>query len=751
MHNLMPILIVAVAVATVLNVVLKRFGMPTVIGFIFTGAIIGPAFGIHIHGNQQLEHIAEFGVVFLMFTIGLEFSFAHLKSMKKEVFLFGALQVLCTSAVLAVGLQIALNLGYKGAIIAGAGLALSSTAIVLKLLNESGKIKAPFGRNSLGILIFQDMAVIPILLMITIFTNKDKSIAELLLKTSLDAVLALGILVLIGKFALGRLFKMVSNTNSKEIYMGSILLTVVGASYIAHHFGFSYSLGGFIAGMMIADTIYKYQVEADLIPFRDLLLGVFFVSVGLQIDPMIVVKNIIWVVLLCFTVMTLKTLVLFTILWITGTQKKDAVKTAITLSEVGEFALVVFSLLMASKMLDATLVQVFMVTIVLSMVFTPFILNNMDKVVDWFVKRSITDTKIMEEGTTGGRVILCGYGAFGEAVSARLDQTDINHTIITNNTDEYIRARESGKSAIFGDASDRQLLENLHIREAMSTVVAIDNFEKVRQVMAAITLLDPELKIIARVANEQDKRHLAEFNNELLLDGNSHAAALLVDQISRSRLLALETSNLKYLGAYSPDNPVQAIGLVQSEQTRLLDIISGSFNGLREERDIMHLKALHDSFEVLGDIIANAISDIMNDTSLAPAEYEKINTLMENQQQLISINNTMIDLARNFKKLERVEKTRKFSQRSVEALDAILLSLKDLAHDYSEDYLNIIKTLTSDEGGGISKIRQTYLGVEKDLAPETKALFLASTNSMARLRQLFGRVGGNYEKLAQAS
>jgi CPA2 family monovalent cation:H+ antiporter-2 len=440
MNDIILTLIFAVAIATVLNVALKRFGIPTVIGYILTGAIIGSAFHIHVHGNEQLEHIAEFGIVFLMFTIGLEFSFSHLKNMRKEVFLYGMLQVVITGACLAIVANLILKIGYKSAIIVGTGLALSSTAIVLKMLNESGKIRTDYGRNSVGILIFQDMAVIPILLMITIFTSADKSVSALLADTALNAAIALGILIVIGRFLLRHVFRIVSNTNSKEIYMGSILLTVVGASYIAHYFGFSYSLGGFIAGMMIADTIYKYQVEADLIPFRDLLLGVFFVSVGLRIDPVVVVNNIGWVLLLGAAVMTIKAVILFVILWIAD-GKKTAAKTSLTLAEIGEFALVVFSLLLAKEMLDSTMVQIFMVTIVISMVATPFILNNTDKVIDWFIKGKITDARIAESGATGGRVILCGYGSFGEAVSVRLADAGIDFIIITNNTDAYVRAK----------------------------------------------------------------------------------------------------------------------------------------------------------------------------------------------------------------------------------------------------------------------------------------------------------------------
>ena len=749
MQYLIPILITAVAIATLINVVLKRINMPTVIGYIFTGVIIGAVFNIHLHGNERLEHVAEFGVVFLMFTIGLEFSVSHLNSMKKEVFLYGLLQVVVTGAVFAMLAQLFFNIDYKAAVIVGAGLALSSTAIVLKILNESGKIKTEFGRNSLGILIFQDIAVIPILLMITIFSSHDKSLSELLIATAVNAAIALGILIVLGKFVLSRFFEIVSNTNSKEIYMGSILLTVVGASYISHHFGFSYSLGGFIAGMMIADTIYKYQVEADLIPFRDLLLGVFFVSVGLQIDINIVMENILPVILLAMILMIVKGILIFSILvFISG--KKVALQTSITLAQIGEFSLVVFSLLLANNMMDSTSVQIVMVTIVLTMVLTPFLINNADKLVGLLIKGRIEEEALDQSSIIGGHVILCGYGAFGRIVSEQLDSFDINHVVLTNNTESFVKAKEAGKTVVFGDPADRALLERLHIRDAMSTIIALDDFDEVRQSSAAITLIDPELKVFAKVPTEEDRRELEEFNHELLLDGNTHTASLLVEQINRSRLLARETSKLKYLDDYSIDEPGQAIEKVEHEQARLLNIMSKSFNALREDNDIMHVKVFHETFKVLSEIIGNAISNIMGNSRLSSSEYERINTLLDNQHQLISMNEALEELGKELKILEKNEKTSALSHIAVEGLDMVLLSLMDIAGDYNEEDMAILKQMASAEGGGLSRIRESYLGAEADLDAGTKATLLSSTNHMDRLKSLFGQVGENYRKLAEA-
>ena len=747
MSAIIPILIVTVAVATVLNIAFKFINLPTVIGYIFTGVIIGSLLDIHVQSNETLQHIAEFGVVFLMFTIGLEFSVKHLLSMKKEVFLFGLLQVILTGAVLTLAAQFMFGIQFKSAIIVGAALALSSTAIVLKILNESRQIKTSFGSNSLGILIFQDIAVIPILLMITIFTSQDKSLSQLLTETALNVLIVLGILVLFGKYVLSRLFKIVSDANSKEIYMGMILFTVVGASYTAHHFGFSYSLGGFIAGMMIADTIYKYQVEADLIPFRDLLLGVFFISVGLQIDLNVVSENVVDVVILGLMVMAVKAAMIVLIMSF-ATDMKTALKTGLTLAQVGEFSLVVFSLLLANQMLDPTSIQVVMVAIVLSMISTPVLINNLDRIIRIVFREGTQDTIIDHENTLGEHVILCGYGSFGRVVSDRLDDAGIDHTIVTNNTDNFVKAKEADKTIVFGDPADQTLLRRLQIESSMSTILALDDFDAVKRVSAAITLIDKSLKIISRVPTEKEKAELSEFNHELLLDGNSQTASLIVEQITSSSLLAKETTALQYLGDFSVERPREAIDKVEREQARLLNVMSKSFNGLREDKGIMYIKAFHDSFKILSKIIGNAIVTIISSASLSPKEYERINILLANQDQLVALNNVLEDLGKELDSLSRHEMTANLSHMAVEGLDTILLSLMDIANDYSDEDMVMLESMTSEEGG-LSRIRESYLGAETGLEAGVKALLMSATNHMDRLRSLFRSVGENHRKLAQ--
>jgi len=363
MDNLLIGLIVTISIATVINVFLKKVDMPTVIGYIFTGLIIAQIFDFGEHSKETLSHLAEFGIVFLMFTIGLEFSISQMKAMKKEVFVYGFLQVILSGLLFTFLAHNFFILELKNAIVVGMALSLSSTAIVLKILNENGDIHTGYGRITLGVLLFQDLAVIPMLLMISIFTSENASISELLLDTVISAIIVFVILFIVGKFFIERFFDWVTSSNSEEIFLASVILTVITASVIAELFGFTYTLGAFIAGMTIAETKYRYRIEADLVPFRDILLGIFFVTIGLQIEIGIVVDFGLIILGLLISIMLIKVLVLFIALKF-FVQSRSALKSSLALMQVGEFALAIFALASVNNLIDPTINQIMIVTVV---------------------------------------------------------------------------------------------------------------------------------------------------------------------------------------------------------------------------------------------------------------------------------------------------------------------------------------------------------------------------------------------------
>ncbi len=667
--------------------------------------------------------------------------------MRREVFLFGSLQVFLTAGVIAIGSAAVFGISPLNAAIVGSALALSSTAIVLKILNESGKIKSEEGRNSVGILIFQDLAVIPILLMIALVTDRNSDLGSMLSEMAVNAAILIAVIYVAGQYVLKWFFKIVSETNSKEIYIGSILLTAVGASWLAHHYGFSYSLGGFLAGMMIADTIYKYQVEADLIPFRDLLLGVFFVSVGLQIDVDVVTGNLAAITLLCMALMAIKGAVLCVVL-LPFNSVVVTLKTAVNLSQIGEFALVVLSLMLGNRLMPPDQVQILMVTVVLSMIATPFLINNADALMRIFFKYGAEADPAASLSLVSGHVVLLGFGHLGQIISRLLDKADIEHVVVTDATDEYVKARALGRMVVFGDVSDRVLLRKIGIEKAMSTIIALEDIETVKRASAAITLIDPAISVIARVSTEEDKSEIESFDHELVLDGNTGTANLIVDQIQRSRLLAKETSEIRYMKDIGGADIDSAMAMIAEEQKRLLGLTSRSFNGMRNQEDVMQLKAYHESFAALSEIIHEGIKRLMTSAALSTAQYETINTLLDNHDRLVTMNSVLESLGRELQVLARDDGTRNLAEMAVEALDTILLTLIELAADYSDIEMRVLGTMTSAQGKGFGGIREKYLGAERDLGVEGKAMLLSATSHMDRLRTLFGEVGNNYRKLA---
>jgi len=510
---MLEIIVAGIGIATFLNIFLKKLKIPTIIGFIATGTILTYGFGLHnAKDSYDLKIIAEFGVVFLMFTIGLEFSVKHLMRMKKEVFLHGGLQLILTATIIALIAIYIFGLESKSAVIIGAALALSSTAIVLKLLNENGDINQEYGRRSLGILLFQDIAVIPILLMITLFSVKDIPVHSLLLQTLVAAIALLVGLWFTGKYLLQPFLYEVTRISSHEIFIGSILFLVLAASSIAHMIGFSYSLGAFMAGMLIAETRYKHQIEADLIPFRDLLLGVFFVTVGMQIEFAVIADYVLMISLLLVALIVLKVSVIFLLLQF-ETSKRVALKSALSLFQLGEFGLVVFELASSKNLIEPATSQVLIVVIILSMILTPFLLRHLSMITDLIMPSHDGDVLELSHISKqySNHVIVIGYGRLGRHIVRLLERDGFKYVIVEQNIKTVEDARKQGKPIIFGNAAQKHILEALNIYEASSVVVSLGNNEKLYLVCEAIKELSQNVKTVVKVNSFQEMQLLMDL------------------------------------------------------------------------------------------------------------------------------------------------------------------------------------------------------------------------------------------------
>lgn len=528
MESALYYLTIALGISIIVNLILMRFGVSQIIGYIMTGTLVAYAFDLrHLKDSHTLEAIAEFGVVFLMFTIGLEVSLRRLATMKTDVFFNGFLQTTLT-ALLFFGVTYGFfHLDLATSLIVSMSLSLSSTAVVLSHLKSTKEITRPYGQRSMGILIYQDLAVIPILLLIGFLSSGATDIGAVLLNTALSAIVIVGLLFVVGKRVMTWLLHFSSTSNVDELFMGSVLLIVVGASLAVHAFGFTYSLGAFIAGMIIAETHYHHKVEADIAPFKDLLLGTFFVTVGMKIDLDFFATHILAILALLVAILLIKAMVLFGVVRIYS-KAKIAFKTAIALAQVGEFSFAIFALAGNKKLLDGELTQLLVLAVVLSLIVTPFILSRISAISGLIFKETSMTEDFNTLATYSNHVIVCGYGVVGKFVVKALRAEGIEYIIVDNSYKHVQEALSEGEKAYYGDMSKTAILEKLHTKESISVIVTLDNTQKKRLVCEAILNFAPNVKVVVKVISLEEKRSLHGLPISVTVDGKKEVASRLV-------------------------------------------------------------------------------------------------------------------------------------------------------------------------------------------------------------------------------
>ncbi|TKX32785.1 cation:proton antiporter domain-containing protein [Campylobacter aviculae] len=537
MDNFLEIFLIAAAIAIILNVILKKFEIPTIIGYIAAGEIISEIY--HLSGKGEITHIAEFGIVFLMFTIGLEFSFKHLIAMKQEVFLNGSLQMLTCGFVFTLIVMGILGLGDKSATIAGFALALSSTAVVLKMLNDNGDINEQYGRKALGILLFQDIAVIPLLLLVDIFSSNNQDIGQLLLTSLISAIVLIALLFFIGKYLVDRVFRLIIRASSQEIFIATILFMVIGASFLANYFGFSYSLGAFIAGALIAETKYKHKIEADLIPFRDLLLGLFFMTVGMQIQLDIIATNWFLICILTLLIMSMKFGIIFGFLFL-YTKKRVALKTAFSIAQVGEFALAIFSILQAKGMLDIETSQILIVVSIITMIITPFILNNIRKIAnvveDIALNTNATQNNI-QQSKLKNHLVIFGYGRLGQEMVQRIKNTGVPYLVLESDLNLVELGNSRGENVIFANAAQEETLKIANIEECAVAVITITNEAKLEMLCQLLSSYPKPIDTIIHVNGNLERMLFSSIDENIrIINSEKILARNLVQEALECRI-----------------------------------------------------------------------------------------------------------------------------------------------------------------------------------------------------------------------
>lgn len=514
-YNVLQEVIVLLIAAVILVAVARRFHLPPVLAYLVTGAAGGPyGFG-WIADTADTRFLAEFGVVFLLFTVGLEFSLPQLVAMKREVLGLGGLQVILTTAF--VGL-IAWYLGAspEAAFVIGGAIAMSSTAIVVKQLSEQLELQSRHGRLSVGILLFQDLAVVPFLIIIPALTGESDS--NLFLSMSWALVMGVGAtfaMVTIGKWVLRPFFREIASFQSAELFTLTVLLFSLAAAWVTDLVGLSLALGAFLAGMMLGETEFRHQVEADIRPFRDVLLGLFFVTIGMLFDFRVVIDQWPAVLMLVITLTVFKAASITALAMAFRVEEAVALRTGLTLAQAGEFGFALLALAMSGKVIDPYFSQIVLAGLIFSMSASPFLIRN-NGVISRLIftsnyhanRKKIRDVISSGSENLRDHVIICGFGRIGQNIARFLDQEHLAYVALDLDTARIREAQEAGNRVFFGDATHRAIIEAAGITRARILVVSVDNPHAALKIVPYVRQIRPDLPILVRT---RDDAHLDEL------------------------------------------------------------------------------------------------------------------------------------------------------------------------------------------------------------------------------------------------
>ncbi|HZP65322.1 MAG TPA: monovalent cation:proton antiporter-2 (CPA2) family protein [Rudaea sp.] len=501
----------------------KRWGLGAVLGYLGAGALIGP----HLLGlapdMRQASEFSELGVILLLFVIGLELSPQRLWLMRHAVFGAGLLQVVF-SAMLLGGVALAAGLAWKPALIVGLSLALSSTAIGLQTLAERKELGSPHGRISFAILLFQDLAAIPILALVPLLGMQGSATAET--SEGMAALKVVGVIAGIaigGRYLLRPVFRVVAATQISEVFTATALLVVLGTAWLMQLAGMQMALGAFLAGVLLADSEFRHEIESQIEPFKGLLLGLFFLSVGVSLDLDLVRQQPVEIALVVLAMLTFKVLVLLGIARVSG--KLDfggAVRLAVVLAGGGEFAFVVLNLAVQTALLDAAQGDLLIVAVTLSMALTPLAVIAAGH---WLATRkSAPDRAFDDIRDDKPRVIIAGYGRMGQIVARILRAQRIAFTALETSAEQVDFSRRFGSSIYFGDPSRPELLRAAGVGQAEVFVLATDDPEANIRTARVVRRLYPHLKIVARARNRQHAFRLMDMNIDDVVRETLHSS-----------------------------------------------------------------------------------------------------------------------------------------------------------------------------------------------------------------------------------
>ena len=513
--------LVVLGTAGIVVPIVSRLGFSPVLGYLAAGALLGPLglgslvhdvpllYWVTVSDAKNVAGIAELGIVFLLFLIGLELSLHRLLTMRRLVFGLGGLQVLLTSALLAGAAEFA-GQATPAAVILGASLSLSSTAIVLELLSNQERLTSAVGRASFSILLAQDLAVIPILLFISILAaGAQGSVLRSLGIALLQASIAVAVIVVFGQLLLRPLFRLVAMTRSRELFIAAILFVIIAAGVIANQAGLSMALGAFVAGLLLAETEYRKAIEATVEPFKGLLLGIFFFTVGMDIDYRELVREPLWLLGGVVSLIAVKSVLLIGLAKMFRLSWRVAVETGLLLGPGGEFAFVGIGAAAAAGLLEAQLASFTLAVTSVTMALTPLLSFTARRFASWLAPGSSTDPGLSARPSGGQKhAIVVGYGRVGKVVCALLREHGIIYIAADSDPITVARDRREGHDVYYGDAADSKFLEACGLASAAGVIITIHTQSLIDDVVEHVRAMRPDILIVSRARDAEHASHL---------------------------------------------------------------------------------------------------------------------------------------------------------------------------------------------------------------------------------------------------
>lgn len=574
MHDALQVTLILLASAVAVVVVFRQLSMPAILGYLLVGAIVGPnALGL-VAATEDQRYLAEFGVVFLMFSVGLEFSLPQLMGMRRMVFGFGGAQV-ATILVLGVAGSMLWGESWRTGLVLGGVIAMSSTAIISKMLSERMQLHSEHGRQIMGVLLFQDLAVIPLLVLIPALALTGGQIAGAIGVALAKAAVVLAIVLFLGQRLMRPLFNLVARQKSSEIFVLFVLLVTLGLAWVTELAGLSLALGAFLAGMLISETEYRYQVEDYIKPFRDVLLGLFFVTIGMLLDMRALSQHWVAVLVVFLLILLVKFALIFALARIFGNQKPAALRSALTLAPAGEFGFVLLALARREGALDEGTLQIVLAASLLSMLASPLVLARMERIVLYFIESEWTQRAValhnlaVRSMSTKGHVIVCGYGRSGQALAQFLERENVPIIALDSDPERVREAAAGGDSVVYGDASRREVLVAAALSRATAVVVSFADTPKALAILAHVRELRPDLPVIVRTFDDSDVGRLRQAG----------AAEIVAEVVEGSLMLATQT--MMQLGV-PLDRVLRRLREVRQERYQLM---RGFFPGVTDEEE----------------------------------------------------------------------------------------------------------------------------------------------------------------------